>query len=102
MAVFLPTSCNSFVLKNLCFERALSTNFVCTFTLKFLFVFCRMDGFNKIRIYALSPCLQEACAIVGLKFKGKSTIFQQDDIKMFALMLYYMYLARSAVLFISR
>lgn len=94
MAVFLPTSCNSFVLRDLCFENALSTNFVCTFTLKFLFVFYRMDGFNKIRIYALSPCLQEACAIVRLKFKGKSTIFQQDDIRMFALIFCYMYLAK--------
>lgn len=36
-----------------------------------------MVGFDKIRIYALSPHLQEVCAIVGLKFEGKSTIFSK-------------------------
>lgn len=30
-----------------------------------------MVSFDKIRIYALSPHLQEVCAIVRLKFEGK-------------------------------
>lgn len=58
-----------------------------------------MVGFDKIRIYALSPHLQEVCAIVILKFEGKSTIYQQDDFRMFALIFC---LSRKAILFPSR
>lgn len=51
-----------------------------------------MVGFDKVRIYALSPYLQEACAIVRLKFEGKYTRFQQDDFRMFALIFCCIYL----------
>lgn len=61
-----------------------------------------MVGFDKIRIYALSRHLQEVCAIVRLKFEGKSTVFQQGDFRMFALILFYICLSTNAVLFISR
>lgn len=102
LAVFLPTSYNSFVLRDLCFANALSTNFVCTFPLIFLFVFYRMVGFNKIRIYALSPGLQEACAIVRLKFKGKKHNILARWFQNVCIDIFCMCLSRSAVLFISR
>lgn len=57
-----------------------------------------MAGFEKGRIYALSPRLQEVCAIVRLRFEGKSTIFQQDDFRIIALIFCCMYLSRNSVL----
>lgn len=56
-----------------------------------------MAGFEKGRFYALSPHLQEVCAIVRLRFEGKSTIFQQDDFRIFALVIHCMCLSRNSV-----
>lgn len=61
-----------------------------------------MAGFEKGRIYALSPHLQEVCAIVRLRFEGKSTIFQRDDFRIFALIFCCMCLSRNSVLLLSR
>lgn len=62
--------------RDLCFEHALSTNILCTFTLIFLFIFSRMVVFDKIGTYALSPPLQEVCAI-DRNLKEKAQYFSK-------------------------
>lgn len=80
---FLPTIITPLFLGRTC--GALSTSVICTFILIFLYVLCGFFFFSDTSLFIKLSSAEGMCnSETGCK--GKSTMFQQADLRMMALM----------------